>query len=40
MFIRKPQVYHEVLVSYLDTSGLKAIGTRWIYTNKVMLRIH
>ena len=24
----------EVPVSYLDKSGLKAIGTRWVYTNK------
>ena len=34
MFLRMLQVYHDVLVSYLDKSGLKAIGTRWIYTNK------
>ena len=34
MFMRKLRVYHEVLVSYLDKSGLKAIGTRWVYTNK------
>ena len=34
MFMRKLQVYHEVLVSYLDKSGLKAVGTRWVYTNK------
>ena len=30
--MRKLQVYHEVLVTYLDKSGLKAIGTRWVYT--------
>ena len=29
MFMRKLQVYHEVPASYLDKSGLKAIGTRW-----------
>ena len=23
-----------MLASYLDKSGLKAIGTRWVYTNK------
>ena len=34
MFMRELQVYHGVLVSYLDKSGLKAIGTRWVYTNK------
>ena len=34
MFMRKMQVYRAVLVSYLDKSGLKAIGTRWVYTNK------
>ena len=34
MFMRGLRVYHEVLVSYPDTSGLKAIGTRWVYTNK------
>ena len=34
MFMRRLRVYHEVLVSYPDTSGLKAIGTRWVYTNK------
>ena len=34
MFMRKLRVYHEVPVSYLDKSGLKAIGTRWVYTNK------
>ena len=34
MFMRTLQVYHEVLVSFLDKSGLKAIGTRWVYTNK------
>ena len=30
----KLQVYREVPVSYLDKSLLKAIGTRWVYTNK------
>ena len=34
MFMRRLQVYHEVPVSYLDKSGLKAFGTRWVYTNK------
>ena len=34
MFLRKLRVYHEVTASYLDKSGLKAIGTRWVYTNK------
>ena len=34
VFIRKLQVYHEVLVSYLNKSGLKTIGTRWVYTKK------
>ena len=34
MFMRNLQVYHEVLVSYLDKSELKAIRTQWIYTNK------
>ena len=34
MFMRKLQVYHEVPASYLDKSGLKAIGTRWVYRNK------
>ena len=29
MFMRELQVYHD-----LDQSGLKAIGTRWVYTNK------
>ena len=33
MFMRKLQVFHEVLVGYLDKSGLKAIGARWVYTN-------
>ena len=40
MFMRKLQVYHEVPVSYVDKSGIEAIGARWVYTNKVMLRIH
>ena len=35
MFMRELQVNHEVLVSYVDKSGLKAAGTRWVYTNKV-----
>ena len=34
MFMRRLQVYHEGLVSYLNKSGLKAIGTRWIYTDR------
>ena len=34
MFMRELQVYHEVLVSYHDKSGLNAIGTRWVHTNK------
>ena len=34
MFMRKLQVYHEIPVSHLDKTGLKAIGTRWVYTNK------
>ena len=34
MFMRKLRVCHEVPVSYLDKSGLKSIGTRWVYTNK------
>ena len=33
MFMRGQQVYHEVPASCLDKSGLKAIGTRWVYTN-------
>ena len=33
LFMRKLQVYHEVHASYLDKSGLKAIETRWTYTN-------
>ena len=32
--MRKLQVYHEVPASYLDESGLKAIGTGWVYTNR------
>ena len=34
MFMRTLRVHHEVSVSYLDKSGLKAIGTRWVCTNK------
>ena len=34
IFPRKLQVYHEVPVSYLEKSGLKAIGTQWFHTNK------
>ena len=34
MFMRKLQVYHEVPVSYLDKSGLKAFSTRWVCTKK------
>ena len=34
MFMRKLQVHHEVLVSYLNKSGLKTIGTRWVYTKQ------
>ena len=34
ILVRNLRVYHEVLVSYLGKSGLKAIGTRWVYTNK------
>ena len=34
MFMRKLQVHHEVLVSYLNKSFLKTIGTRWVYTKK------
>ena len=34
IFMRKLRVCHEVPVSFLDKSGLKAIGTRWVYTNK------
>ena len=34
MVMRKLQVYHEVPVRYLDKSGLKASGTRWVYTKK------
>ena len=33
MFMRERQVYCEVPMSYLDKSMLKAIGTRWVYTN-------
>ena len=33
VFMCRSQVYHKVPVSYLDKSGLKAIGTRWIYKN-------
>ena len=31
MFMREIRVYHEVPV---DKSGLKTIGTRWVYANK------
>ena len=34
MFMRKLRVHHEVPTNYLDESGLKTIGTRWVYTNK------
>ena len=34
MFMRKLQVFCQVLASYLDESGLKAVGTRWVHTNK------
>ena len=34
MFMRKLQVYHEVLLSFLAKSRLKAIGLRRAYTNK------
>ena len=34
MFMRKLQVFRELPASYLDESGLKAIGTRWVHTNK------
>ena len=34
MFMRKVHFYHGDPVSYLDKSGLKAIGTRWVHTNK------
>ena len=34
MFMRKLRVYHEAPASYLNESGLEAIGTRWVYTNK------
>ena len=34
MFMRRLQVYHEVHVSYLDKSGLRTVGARWIYTDK------
>ena len=41
MFMRKPQVYHEVPVSHLDKSGLKAIAkTDGSTRTRVMLRIH
>ena len=33
-FMRILRVYHEGLVSYQDKSGLKPIGTFWVYTNK------
>ena len=33
-FMRGLQVYHEVPESYSDESGLKPIGTRWMYTNQ------
>ena len=32
--MRKLQVYHGVLVSYLNRSGLKTIGTRWVNTKQ------
>ena len=34
MFMRGLHIYHEVPVSDLDKSELKAIGTRWAYTIK------
>ena len=34
MFMRELRVYHEVPMSYLDKSELKAVGTRWVCTNK------
>ena len=34
ILMRKLQVYHGVLVSFLNKSGLKTIRTRWVYTNK------
>ena len=34
MFMRKLQVYPEVLVSYLDKSGFNAIGTRRMYEQR------
>ena len=34
MFMRKLQVFCQVPASYLDESGLKAVGTRWVHTNK------
>ena len=37
-FKSRLQVYHEVPGSYRDQSGLKAIGTRWIYRTKVTLQ--
>ena len=33
-FMRWLQVYHKVPGSYRDESGLRPIGTRWIYTNE------
>ena len=34
MFMRRLQVHHEVPMSYRDKSGLKAIGTGWMFTTK------
>ena len=40
MYMRKLQVYHEVPVSYLDNSGLKAIGIRRAYTNNEVMPLN
>ena len=32
--MRELRVHHEVPASCLDKSGLQAIGTQWVYTNK------
>ena len=34
MFMRMLDVFLEVTSSYRDKSGLKPIGTRWVYTNE------
>ena len=40
MFMRKPGIYHEVPVSYLDKSGLRPLGHDGSARTRVMTRIH